>query len=408
MKKLLFTAGIASIEALGTVTRLISIADEVVKYKPDTKILFRAEGREADYVKCHGYDVIGGYRPYLYGLPSFIGKKIGRSDMNRAVPNIKSVVSIIKLKGLINKEYINKTFEEEMKLVYDFQPDCIIGEFDLVMPIVSKKTGISFYCTGSTPVKKNFIADQFPKDKSGEKYAKEYNKLLTNIKLPKIIDVSEMLCEYYAEKVIVPSIFELEELPKNSHYMYTGSLIPENFSKSNFKWNKKRPLIYVYLSSSQVAPQHYEKVMIEAFAKSEFDVIVTAGGHSYFKKKGDYKIGNVYFYQIIPTDQIMKFVDIAIHHGGQNSTVQCIMNKIPALIFAGKHFERHFNAKKAEEIGCAINIKTNKFNKEYLLKTCTDLIDKKPYQENLLKYSNMIKNAGGAKKAAKQILGIYK
>lgn len=50
LKKILFTPGIASIEALGTITRLIAIADEIKKREKDCRIIFRAAGREADYV----------------------------------------------------------------------------------------------------------------------------------------------------------------------------------------------------------------------------------------------------------------------------------------------------------------------------------------------------------------------
>ncbi|URS74447.1 hypothetical protein ACI7YW_07135 [Clostridium ljungdahlii] len=63
MKKILFTPGIASIEALGSITRLIAIADEIKKKQQDCSILFRAAGREADYAAACGYKVIQGYKP---------------------------------------------------------------------------------------------------------------------------------------------------------------------------------------------------------------------------------------------------------------------------------------------------------------------------------------------------------
>ena len=42
MKRILFTPGIAAIEALGSITRLIAIADEIKKQESDCDILFRA------------------------------------------------------------------------------------------------------------------------------------------------------------------------------------------------------------------------------------------------------------------------------------------------------------------------------------------------------------------------------
>jgi UDP:flavonoid glycosyltransferase YjiC (YdhE family) len=63
--------------------------------------------------------------------------------------------------------------------------------------------------------------------------------------------------------------------------------------------------------------------------------------------------GNVHFYRFVPAEEVLKQCDLAIHHGGQNTTVQAIERQAPAIIYPGLHFERHFNARKAEEVGCA-------------------------------------------------------
>jgi UDP:flavonoid glycosyltransferase YjiC (YdhE family) len=96
--------------------------------------------------------------------------------------------------------------------------------------------------------------------------------------------------------------------------------------------------------------------------------------------------------------------DIAIHHGGQNTTVQCIENEVPSIIFPGNHFERYFNAEKASEIGCALNSGINNFNSEFLLKTCRKIINDNEFKRNIKIYSNKIKSGGGAVKAADFIL----
>lgn len=36
---------------------------------------------------------------------------------------------------------------------------------------------------------------------------------------------------------------------------------------------------------------------------------------------------------MVPSDKVLKMSDIAIHHGGQNTTVQCIENQVPSIIF---------------------------------------------------------------------------
>lgn len=82
------------------------------------------------------------------------------------------------------------------------------------------------------------------------------------------------------------------------------------------------------------------------------------------------------------------------------------MKKDCNIVFraAGKHFERYYNAEKASEIGCALNPGINNFNKEYLLKTCREIIKDNIFKQNLKIYSDKIKGYGGVAEAAQFIL----
>lgn len=405
MKKILFTPGIASIEALGSITRLIAIADEIKKRQRDCNIIFRTAGREADYAASCGYEVMQGYKP-KFNLQKLL-QQGNSNDVkgNSSKPkfSVDSLCDVIKLKGLISKEYVQNTFKEEMELVQSFKPDLIFGEFETVMPIVAKKMDIPYFCTGGTPGKKDFCYYGFS-NKTEYGYAEEYNELLKTLNLKTIENICELNQDYNCSKVFVPSIPELEDLKDSSKYIFLGSVTPKNFIKSDFNFEKKRPLIYVYLSAGQITPDVYQKVILDTFLGSEFDVIVTAGGNPQFKSSVSSNTSNVHFMEMVPSDKVIKMADIAIHHGGQNTTVQCIENEVPSIIFPGKHFERYFNAEKASEIGCALNPGINNFSKEFLLKSCTQIIKDNEFKQNLKTYSNKIKSYGGAAKAADFIL----
>lgn len=398
MKKILFTPGIASVEALGSITRLVAIADEIKKRDKDFNILFRTAGREAAYAKKCGYQVAEGYKPEFD-----IKKLLMQQSISHPKFCVASLCDVMKLKNLISKEYVQNTFKEEMELVQKYKPDIIFGEFETVMPIVAKKMDIPYFSTGGTPNKKDFSCYGFS-NKDGYKYTKNYNELLNSLDMKPIESVCELNQEYNSRKIFVPSIPELEELGDDSKYIYLGSTLPKNFMKSDFKFEKTRPLIYVYLSVSQIPQDIYKNVIADAFTGSEFDVIVTEGGSPRFKGSSDADTDNVHFLEMVPADKVMEKADIAIHHGGQNSLVQCIENRVPSIVFPGNHFERFFNAQKAAEIGCAINADMNNFNKEYLLKTCRELIKNKKMKDNLKIYSDKIKNYGGTAKAADYIM----
>jgi len=405
LKKILFTPGIASIEALGSITRLIAIADEIRKKEKDCSIIFRAAGREADYAVSCGYEVVQGYKP-KFDMQKFLQENVNKDIKgNSSQPkfSFSSICDVIRLKGLTSKEYVQNTFKEEMELVESFKPDLIFGEFEMVMPIVAKKMNIPYFCTGGTPCKKDFSYFGFT-NKTEYGYAEDYNELLKSLDLETIENISELNQDYNCSKVFVPSIPELEDLKDSSKYIFLGSVTPKNFIKSDFNFEKKRPMIYVYLSAGGISPNVYQKVILDTFLGSEFDVIVTAGGNPNFRSSENSNTSNVHFMSMVPSDKVLKMTDIAIHHGGQNTTVQCIENEVPSIIFPVKHFERYFNAEKASEIGCALNSSINDFNKEFLLKTCREIIKDNAFKQNLKIYSDKIKSCGGAAKAADFIL----
>lgn len=405
MKRILFTPGIGAVDALGTVTRLIAVADEIRRINPEIEILFRSAGVEAEYIKMHQFKVVSGYRPHLFGLPGLIGKMVDSSDFVGPIPSVNSMKWLINLKGMFSKEYIEKSFTEELKLVEEYQPDYIFSEFDLIIPIVAKKLGVKLFVVGQTPMLKGFQSKIFPPDpKSNWHSTVYYNQLLKRNGLVQISTAEELICEYHSNAIIIPSIPELEEFKEQHRNFYCGSILPEGFLNKKFEWRKVRPLIYIYLSMSQIAPKLYERVLIDTFSRSEFDVIVTAGGNPYFKKKGDYSIGNVHFFQFVPSNKVMQMCDLAIHHGGQNTTIQAISEKVPALIFPGRHFERYFNAQKAAEIGCADNLTLGQFNCDYLYQRCNEMMNNPLIKKKLSCYSQKITAMGGKKRVAEELI----
>jgi UDP:flavonoid glycosyltransferase YjiC (YdhE family) len=399
MTKILFTNGNGASGALGTVTRMVSIADEIYKIEPDAELFFRAAGEEKQHLSKLGYTVVDGYGPNLFGAPAFFAKLMDLGPKNRPIPPIPDIEFVIRLKGMLNKPYLERTFREELALVERIKPDCIYGGFDLVMPIVARKLGIRYIPVGQSVMSPVFRSELFPKHESRD-YSDLYNRALRKIGLPGVCHIRELFFEYYSSQIIVPAIPELEELADVPNVEYTGSLLPERFSNEPFYWNKVRPLIYVYLGVGQISPDRYIRELTNAFGRSDYDVILAIGDHPYVKKQNTYSIGNVHFYRIVPSEELMKHCDLVIHHGGQNTMVQSIMEQVPAIIFPGLHFERYFNAKKAEEIGCAVVKKNEEFTSKILLTTVTDLLKNQDMHNNLAHYSTRIKQYGGKRKAA--------
>jgi len=409
MKRVLFSVGINAVEALGTVTRMIAIADEVRRVAPDTEILFRAAGSEADHVAKHRYAFITGYKPPLFGLPGWFWRlmDIIQGEWDGTVPPIKNLESVIRMKGVFTEAYVNTSYMEWEELIKSFKPDVIVSEFDLIVPVAARKHGIPLFSTFSFVGDPSFHSELFhDKPLPDKRLHQNYNRLLRRLNLPEVWSILELFGGYgYAERLI-PSIPAMEDIPKNDRNHFVGSIVPERFSGQPWVWEKKRPLIYVYLSIGQITAQLAEKVLGGAFAESDFDVFLSGAGHPYFEKKGEYQIGNVHFLRYLPSDEVLRQADIAIHHGGQNTTLQCIESRVPALIFPGQHFERHYNAKKAAGIGCAYNLRNDEFTAEKLRFYCDELVEKRSFRANLEKYSREIRELGGKRKAAEIVLQV--
>ncbi|HEX2954404.1 MAG TPA: glycosyltransferase [Bacillota bacterium] len=408
MSRILFSVGINAVEALGSVTRMVAIAKEVRKLDPETVILFRADGVEAEHVRNHGFQTVPGYKPNIMGFSDLFIKFISalQGEWNGKVGDLKRMDDVIRLKGIFTKKFVAITYHEWVRLIDEFKPDVLVSEFDLIAPIVARVKGIPHYLTCGTPGRPDFYSELFYKKPHPDRgLSRHYNKLLRRLGLPEVDNAMEVFLGTGYSRRIVPSIPALEDLPQDEMTHFMGGIIPENFSKSSWNWEKKRPLIYVYMSIGQISAELAERVLIDTFAESEYDVIFAGAGHPYFEKKDEYTVGNVHFRRYVPADQVMKQADIVIHHGGQNTTLQCIEACVPAIIFPGRHFERYYNAKKAAEAGCAYCLKNEDFNKETLLRYCQELLEKHPFDAALKRQSAISKGLGGSRGAAELILG---
>lgn len=418
--KIILSVGIGAVEALGSVTRMLAVAKCIEAMEPTVEILFRAEGEEAERIEEMGYKTIGGYKPQMLGWAEWkwnLIKSIPRKDMDFDVPSFVSMEDVVKLKGMYTKKFVQATYSEWIELIERFDPDVICGEFDLVAPIVCEEKKIPYVHTLQTPMLQSFKSILFKTESNpNKKYYKHYNKLLKKQGLKQLNSVLDLFYGYGKATKIVPNIPEMEELPRDKDIHYLGMLVPETSTSMVLDWEKSKKIIYVYLGTSQVKGKEIIKELKEAYSNSNYDVFISCAGNPYLlelvKEKGDTSgiliDGNLRFYPYLPSMEVLNMADLAIHHGGHNTTMQCIEARVPALIVPCNHYERYFNAIKAKEIGCAEILNHDEF-KGNILKEKTDIIIKGGIkQESLAKISKKIKEMDGPRNAAKLILNLVK
>jgi uncharacterized protein (TIGR00661 family) len=412
MAKVLICSGISSTDTVGNLNRILFISQKLRSSGLDVEI--RGSKALQKYLEPFQFSVYTGHEPGAFGAPKFISKPVFAlfEKLSFKSPPIKSPVQVMKLKGLLNKNYMKQTFEQQEKIILTSKPDVIISDWDIVIPMVAKKHNIPLYTISGFTFSKDFRSPLFPEEEQiCPTETKVINKFLKSKDLPQIEDARQLFYEYHAKKVFINNIEELDDLDKNNRkFVFMGLL---NTSKEKKPWDflktisPTKKLLYVYLSFSGIAPRTYKKELIKAFEHSEeFEVIVSTGRNRYFKE-AELHAGNVHFFSYVPQEvqlSILERADVAIHHGGQNIAIECILNGIPAIAFADNAFERNYNANKAAKLGCAIQAKDEEFIAEELVKYAHQVANNVEMLKNCLTYGKKLLEAGGAQRIIQEIL----
>ncbi|MCG8701060.1 MAG: hypothetical protein MI922_23610 [Bacteroidales bacterium] len=411
MTKVLICSGICSTDTIGNLNRILFISQKLRNGGYDVSI--RGSKALKNYLEPYNFDVFTGFEPGAFGTPKKFSKSIFKLLEKFSVksPVIKSPVQVMKFKGLLSPGYMQKTYDQQVELLNKIKPDVIVSDWDTVIPMVAKKLNYPLYIISAYTFSKDFRSSLFSeKDQVFPEETKVLNKFLSSKDLPLIQDARQMFYEYHSDKVFVNNITELDDLDRNNpKNVFMGLL---NVSNERKDWDfinsipKHKKLLYVYLSFSGISPKMYKQIITETFKDSdEFEVIVSTGKNRYFKEP-ELHIGSVHFFSYVPQNvqlTLLQRADVAIHHGGQNITIECILNEIPAIAFADNAFERHYNASKAANLGCLVQAPDSDFNPETLRKYVREVASNDEMKKNCIEYGNKLLNAGGAQRIIQEI-----
>src|SRR4030042_5581044 len=110
------------------------------------------------------------------------------------------------------------------------------------------------------------------------------------------------------------------------------------------------------------------------------------------------RIGNVIFRPFWDAEGLLPHCDWVFCHGGHNTIIQSLANKVPLLIFPGPIFERRFNAGRVQVAGAGRFGEIPDFNEAWLANT---MQNRTAYAESAARLGEKILSLGGAPRAVK-------
>jgi UDP:flavonoid glycosyltransferase YjiC (YdhE family) len=377
--------------AIGTITRCLSTADHLRKSGHEAFFLTNGEG--AKFVSEAGFPAMEGIIP---------------EPPSRHHP-MHDLADVAVFLNLSDERFIRKSLEAERKAVERFEPDVLFSEFKLTAPITAAVTGLPLVSTACSPADPRFRSPLYPGDKSLSHDAAiaGFNRVLNDHGQAPIKDVSELFFTRSDVKV-APTILELEPLLSDVPDLhYAGYLLfdprelaplPEGLVDATHG----RKIVFVYFSTGEIRPEHYTRVIPEAFDHTEFHAVVAVGDHPELPELPD-DTENATWVRFVPGRSILGRSCAAIFHGGQNTAMAALIHETPSLIIPGNDFERDFNARAIDGIGAGIHLPVEDFTPQRVLEGVRTL-QSRSFQLAAKTYGSKILSKGGPRRVADLVM----
>ncbi|SYX81875.1 macrolide family glycosyltransferase [Paenibacillus alvei] len=184
----------------------------------------------------------------------------------------------------------------------------------------------------------------------------------------------------------------------SERFAFVGPSIKQSPSEQNIKRDRK--LIYLSLGTILNQNQAFYQNMIQAFADTDYDVVMSVGEKTEIASLGNIP-RNFTVKNVVDQISILQTADVFITHCGMNSTNESLYFGVPMVLFP-QHSEQRVVADRVAELGAGLKLKGKK--PKYLTAAVSEVLTNRTYQINAQKLSETFQNAGGAVEAANVIL----
>ncbi len=397
-KKILVTA--YSRSSFGHLLRAIAIAKYLENYEYD--ILFECS-----------HEML--YLPESYGLNCVGVFEIGPKPVTNTIEDLK----VISKRRIAGTEYISRCLREELLIIDDFKPDCIIHDMRITTGIAASMRNIVSLSIHNIELFDYPLGTVLPiaLETLEEMGISEVHrkKILGDIII--VSDFSRLAPMNAIPKDIMSIINEgVEEV------RYTGPILLTNPNELKDKASLKKkyshsmePLIYITLGGS---PNNFETLLkiINTVKGVKANYIIAAGSETIMEKikatvnafnSSTDSLGAIvlcmpFFKNNI---EVIKAADLCITHGGHGTVFETISCRTP-LIVIPQNDEQRENGRKSVKLGCGILIETDDIS-QTLHNNIKKMLQNKRVTRNCYQASERILSTLGVESVKKYLDNIF-
>ena len=198
----------------------------------------------------------------------------------------------------------------------------------------------------------------------------------------------------------------VDKLEGNFHFV--GASIPDRRDEidEEFLSIGKKPLVYVSLGTLHNDSLAFFKNCIEALKDSDYEVIMSIGNTVKPEDLGPLP-DNIKAYPRVPQLHILKHASAFITHGGMNSLNEGLYFGVPVII-CPQQFEQAFNGRRLQKMGIAKTLANSIPSANKVREGVEAVINDPQMKKRTEAYGQVLKAAGGYKRAAELIIDYTK
>ncbi|KIL75830.1 macrolide family glycosyltransferase [Bacillus badius] len=379
-----------SIPAHGHINPTIPVVTELVNrghqvwYYAFSEFQKQIEDAGATYIACDEF------------LPRLTQKELN----HKAGKDFAALIEMIADTTIALDEKVCK----ELKTIH---PDCIV--FDSLClwgRLFAKKLGIPYICSTTS-----FAFNQYTAKLIKRSFLELWRMITGMSRINKKVhllkshgyEVENFVSIVQNDNETDTIVYTSKEFQPMAHtfserYAFVGPSIRQSSSVQNDE--KDRKAVYISLGTVLNQNQDFYQSCIEAFAKTDYDIVMSVGEKTEISSFGNIP-ENFTVKNSVDQISVLQTADVFITHCGMNSVNESLYFGVPMVLFP-QHSEQRIVADRVAELGAGLRLKRKK--PKYLATTVAEVLENWTYQENAQKLSRTFRNAGGGVEAANVIL----
>ncbi|MFL5358774.1 glycosyltransferase [Archangium sp.] len=243
------------------------------------------------------------------------------------------------------------------------------------------------------------VGAALPQDYAHPLMVARLNEVRATLGLPP--DPEQRALYPYLHLCFVPPHYLGGTLPATAHF-FQPAIFDQSGDERLPAWASQlgqngRPVVYVTLGTVFNKVVHVLRTLVEGVREEPVDVVVTVGRDIDPAALGP-QPAHVHVERYIPQSLLFPQVDLAILHGGYNSTTAALDFGLP-LVLVPIAADQPMNAARCKELGVARVVEPLSMTRESIREAVRDVLDTPSYRENARRFQREARALPGMARA---------